>query len=447
MHILPCVLPGRMIPIMSKTIFKIGAWTDPGLLRENNEDNFTVCADLSKTEEAWFIPEAKSMILGDLGCVLAVADGMGGANAGEVASRLAIEAIEERFSDREQLTKIKESLKGIEKFMVEALICADAKINERIKKDRSTEGMGTTMVLLWAVNGMAYFCWCGDSRAYLYNKKGVPRLRRLSKDHSYVQQLVDEGKLTEDEAFDHPESNIITKCLGGGVDAPSPDFAHYPMQKGDIFLLCTDGLCGVCKDIVISTELDTYEGDFKGLGKNLIALARNEGGPDNITVTLLEILDANEPLRQNSYTQTLPPDMDGNHVKQFKGSLRKKVVFGLLGVALIVAGFLICMPHPHRGGFSSFKGLRDSIPSTFNHDSVPPVSNPGSIPQALEKDSNQHSIVSPFQDFRVDQTEQVEENIGRDSLLYQMNEKKAIENEKKAKKGNNTPAGNNKPTK
>jgi len=134
---------------MSNTIFNIRGRTDTGLLRDNNEDNFTICADLSKTEEAWFIPEAKSLILGDLGCVMSVADGMGGNNAGEVASDIAIKAIEKKFSDREQLTKIKDSLKEIEKFMVEALVYADAKINEQIKKDRSTEGMGTTIVLLW----------------------------------------------------------------------------------------------------------------------------------------------------------------------------------------------------------------------------------------------------------------------------------------------------------
>jgi protein phosphatase len=326
-----------MIPIMSKTIFKIRGRTDTGLLRDNNEDNFTICADLSKTEEAWFIPEEKSLILGDLGCVMAVADGMGGTNAGEVASDIAIKAIEEQFSDREQLTKIKD-LREIEKFMVEALIYADAKINERIKKDRSTEGMGTTVVLLWALNGRAYYCWCGDSRAYLFNKKNEPHLKRLSKDHSYVQQLVDEGKLTEDEAFDHPESNIITKCLGGGVDVPSPDFACHPLQKGDIYLLCTDGLCGVCKDNAISTVLDTYEGDAPRLCLDLIDLAKKEGGPDNITVTMLEILDANEPSSESPYSQTVPPDT-GRLDKNAKRKTIKMIVGGFVSVALIVTAY------------------------------------------------------------------------------------------------------------
>lgn len=349
-----------MIPVMSNTLIKIRGGTDPGLLRDNNEDNF-ICADLSKTKDTWFIPQAESLSLGELGCVIAVADGMGGANAGEVASGLAIDAIVERFSNREHLSQIKDSLKEIEKFMVESLVYADTKINERIKKDRSTEGMGTTMVLLWAVNGMAYFCWCGDSRAYLYNRKGVPRLRRLSKDHSYVQQLVDEGKLTEDEAFEHPESNIITKCLGGGVEAPSPDFGFQPWHRGDIYLLCTDGLCGVCKDNAIRALLDTYDGDLSHLSSDLIERAKKEGGPDNITVMLLEILDADESSSRNSYSRTLHPSEGDNHENQLNGNLRKKLTFGIASVVLVVSGILLWQA-PHHGRYPGSKDIQDTIP-------------------------------------------------------------------------------------
>lgn len=334
---------------MPKTVFKIRGRTDTGLLRSNNEDNFNICPDLSRKEDIWIIPDPEPIELGDLGCVMVVADGMGGMNAGEVASEIAVSSVQEKFSDVEQLAQIKDSLKDVERFMCEVLVYADEKINERIKKDRSTEGMGTTMVLAWVIFGVVYICWCGDSRAYVYNREEDPRLRRLTKDHSYVQQLVDERKLTEDEAFDHPESNIITRCLGGGMEKPIPDFICHPLKKGDMIMLCTDGLCGVCRDAEIKEMLDTYEDDFPKLILDLIEMAKTAGGPDNITVTVLEAIEVEEN-EHELFSQTLTPEQGGGaqfsnqkpYKQRHRSVIRRLVI--LLVLLLLVTGLFILQP-------------------------------------------------------------------------------------------------------
>ena len=341
---------------MSNTIFKIRGRTDTGLLRGNNEDNFSICPDLSRTEDIWIIPEPEPLVLGELGCVMIVADGMGGMNAGEVASAIAVSSIQERFADKAHLKEIKGSVQEVERFMYEALTFADEKINEKIRKDRSTEGMGTTMVLAWIVDGIVFISWCGDSRAYVYNKHQEPRLIRLTKDHSFVQELVDEGKLTVDEAFDHPESNIITRCLGGGMEKPVPAFVLHELKKDDLILLCTDGLCGVCRDSEIQPLFDRYQGDFTQLTIDLIELAKSAGGPDNITVTLMEAQEV-EVKERKLWSQTLTPEEGGG--AQFKnqktGRRRTGHVNRILGVALALLCIIILLiylrkPNPEEGG-------------------------------------------------------------------------------------------------
>lgn len=351
---------------MPKTVFKIRGRTDPGLTRGNNEDNFDICPDLSNTKDAWIIPAPEPIELGDLGCVMVVADGMGGMNAGEVASEIAVSAVKEKFSDTENLEKINDSLKDVERFMCDVLVYADEKINERIKKDRSTEGMGTTMVLAWIIRDVVYVCWCGDSRAYVYNRSEEPALRRLTKDHSYVQQLVDERKLTEDEAFDHPESNIITRCLGGNMEKPMPDFIYHMLKKGDLIMLCTDGLCGVCRDVEIKALLDKYEDDFPKLILDLIEMAKAAGGPDNITVTLLEALEVEEN-EHESFGQTLTPEQGGRTHFTPQKTAKKPNRLGviilaiLLAVLLTVTGLFLTRPWDKGKGQAPASDQSDAI--------------------------------------------------------------------------------------
>ena len=175
---------------MSEVRFKLAAGTNVGLIRQNNEDNFVVCSDLSTSN--WLIPQAGDYAdLGQFGVLLVVADGMGGANAGEVASAIAVETIQNQFVP-EQLEEAVANDKSIQEFMKEVVKSADLNILHHSQNDSNTQGMGTTIVMAWILNNKAYICWCGDSRCYVLNKRNG--LIQLSKDHSYVQELVDKGE-------------------------------------------------------------------------------------------------------------------------------------------------------------------------------------------------------------------------------------------------------------
>lgn len=286
---------------MAEVKIKIAAGTNVGLIRNNNEDNFIVNKDL--TQDEWFVPQSsESIVMHELGSILAVADGMGGANAGEVASAIAIETIQKEFTS-DVLQNIlaednpDELVRKIEKFMMSVIKSADLNIINASKQDSSTQGMGTTIVLAWIVKNKAYIVWCGDSRCYVFNPNAG--ICRLSKDHSYVQDLVDQGKLDYENAFAHPCSNIITRCLGDPSMRAVPDFRCYELNNNDILLLCTDGLCGLCQDEEIIQIM--YEGqDDIGICKDrLIGAALSAGGYDNVTVVLCRYNNSDDNVKDD----------------------------------------------------------------------------------------------------------------------------------------------------
>ena len=162
---------------MSEVKIKLAAGTNVGLIRQNNEDNFVVSSDLSTSE--WLIPQAGPYAdLGEFGALLVVADGMGGANAGEVASAIAVETIQKKFSP-EQIKGAISNDKDIQEFMKNVVKEADLNIFNHSKEDASTRGMGTTIVMAWIFGDKAYVCWCGDSRCYVLNKQhGLIQLRQ-----------------------------------------------------------------------------------------------------------------------------------------------------------------------------------------------------------------------------------------------------------------------------
>ena len=275
---------------MCATKIKLTAGTNVGLVRTNNEDNFVVNKDLSQND--WFVPqEGEELSLGKYGCLLVVADGMGGTNAGEVASAIAIETMQKGFIP-ENLAEIipnenEDPSEGVIKEFVTSLIKqADLNIVNKSNEDKATEGMGTTIVLAWLLKDKAYIAWCGDSRCYVFNAKSG--ICRLSKDHSFVQELVDAGKLDQENAFDHPYSNIITRCLGDPNQRSVPDFRTYDLTDGDILLLCSDGLCGLCKDEDIIDVINENMEDLSTCKDKLIEAALAAGGHDNVTVALCQ---------------------------------------------------------------------------------------------------------------------------------------------------------------
>ena len=301
-----------------------------GKVRTNNEDNFIVNADLVQSD--WLIPNNSSQAipLGEAGALLVVADGMGGMNAGEVASEIAVNTIREVFS-LDDFSSITDSDEHLSQFLTSAIVEADSRIKQHVVDDPQTEGMGTTIVIAWVLDNKVHIAWCGDSRAYKFNKESG--LIQLSKDHSYVQQLVDDGELTPDEAFDSPFSNIITRSLGDIRSTAKPDYRSFTLVDGDNIILCSDGLCGMCRDVEILETLNNLDLDKVASCRDaLIDIALQAGGDDNVTVAILQ------------YNTNKKIDVF-NHTVQFTPRpLYKKPLPVILAVLIIFIFALMCLP-------------------------------------------------------------------------------------------------------
>lgn len=235
----------------NKISFRLVAYTDPAgkyspeAFRSGNEDNFYVDDDLtdSTTNKA---PQDEIIQLGKFGMLMVVADGMGGMNAGEVASQIAIDTVKTAFTANSLSDAVCANAHTRQKYLEQVIKTADENIKSEARKDRSKEGMGSTIIIAWLFGDELTISWCGDSRAYIFNEKSGIRL--ISQDHSYVQELVNKGLLTYDQTFDHPQNNIITRSLGDPTKDALPESKTLKVGKGDIILLCSDGLSGVLRD-------------------------------------------------------------------------------------------------------------------------------------------------------------------------------------------------------
>jgi PPM family protein phosphatase len=236
------------------TLGRSTAVTDTGRKRRHNEDSY-VC------EPPLF----------------AVADGMGGAQAGEVASGLAAAALRE---DRP------EDSSGEDR--VTALIQeANRRVYQRSSEDAAASGMGTTMTVALVEDGTIAFGHVGDSRAYMVRDGS---LEQLTDDHSLVAELVRSGKLSPEEAEVHPQRSVITRALGTDPDVDVDTFS-IQTQPGDVFLLCSDGLTSMIDEGLILEEVERHRADLKAAASSLIAAANRGGGEDNITVVAFEIVE------------------------------------------------------------------------------------------------------------------------------------------------------------
>ncbi len=270
---------------MSSIKIRLAAGTDVGLVRRNNEDNFIVSSDLYTGQ--WFIPQTACCTkLGEYGALLVVADGMGGANAGEVASAIAIETIQKSFSPG-QLKRVIGHEGTILDFMGDVTEAANLAIYRHSMEHPDTNGMGTTLVMAWLLGDKAYICWCGDSRCYVLNKQHG--LKQLTKDHSYVQELVDLGVLSPSQMLRHPKSNIITRCLGAIEGQSNPDTIVCQLHHEDCIVLCSDGLSNHCSEAEMADILTRFHHNPDKCKDELIAKALEDGGLDNITVVLADI--------------------------------------------------------------------------------------------------------------------------------------------------------------
>jgi len=228
--------------------------TNPGRKRRRNEDAFVCDPPL-----------------------FAVADGMGGAQAGEVASSLAAAALRERGDDDEGDGEAR---------VAELIQEANRRVHQRALDDETASGMGTTMtVALVGADGAVSIGHVGDSRGYLLRDG---RLEQLTEDHSYVAELVRRGELSPEEAEVHPQRSMITRALG---TEPRVDADTFTLQarEGDLFLLCSDGLTSMVDAETIASILQRERRDLRGAARALIAAANDRGGDDNITAVLFEL--------------------------------------------------------------------------------------------------------------------------------------------------------------
>lgn len=271
---------------MSKVVFNIAEICDKAG-RSVNQDNFWVCPDVAAFIAGGSVAAdgAADVVLSDKGALLVVADGMGGMNAGEVASQIVVDSLKRSFSDLDSVAL--DDSGSVKDFIRQAIVEADGEIKKYAAAHPETEGMGSTVVLAWLLGETVYVGWCGDSRAYCYNPANG--LVRLSHDHSYVQELVDSNKISEEHAFNHPNSNIITRSLGDSGEKARPEVREYPLHSDDMFLLCSDGLCGLLRDEEIESILSRNRRSVEDSLNALWRRGQEEGWTDNVTIELAKV--------------------------------------------------------------------------------------------------------------------------------------------------------------
>ena len=250
--------------------------TDVGRTREHNEDAFVVC-DLT-ADNATLQPEVRTHKLGERGTLFMVADGMGGAAAGEIASAMAVEVILGEL----RMRWIGSPKSGPDAFAValkDATEAANARIHSYAAEHPEHRGMGTTATIAGMLEDKLYVAQVGDSRAYLV-RDGLAR--QITKDQSLIQKLVEAGELTPEEAEQSERRNIILQALGPESHI-KVDLTVQQIRMGDLIVLCSDGLSGQIKTEDIS-RIANEEKDLVSLCRKLIDLANANGGPDNITV-------------------------------------------------------------------------------------------------------------------------------------------------------------------
>jgi PPM family protein phosphatase len=272
---------------MNRCLVHVCGHTDMGRVRENNEDNFLI-ADLTqqlRRETNCFL----EFLSDKRGTLFAVADGMGGASAGQLASRLAVRTL---FNQVHVATEAHPMLddETVEGIILDAMDTANRRIFSESSSARETEGMGTTLTLAFEIRGRMAIGHVGDSRAYLLRKEGIGK---LTQDQTMVASKVHSGELTEIEARHHPERNLLLQALGAQPEV-RPELSKWvSLHPWDVLLLCSDGLHDQMEaDEIHATVAESH--NISEAAAALVELANIRGGPDNITVVLAQFLPGSE---------------------------------------------------------------------------------------------------------------------------------------------------------
>lgn len=233
------------------------ARTDIGKARDMNQDYY-------------YIPSSENDLQ-----IYILADGMGGYNGGEIASKLAVQTVRDYIENN--FDKIEHTKEEILNMIKKSMENANSVVYEESKKDDNLQGMGTTLDVCFIYNNKIYIGHVGDSRVYLIRKEIA---RKITKDHSYVQQLVEDKKITREEAEHHPKKNMLLKALGC-TSYVEPDIRARNIEKDDIFLMCSDGLTNMVEESKMYEIVEQYKEKAPEI---LVNLANDAGGYDNITV-------------------------------------------------------------------------------------------------------------------------------------------------------------------
>lgn len=234
--------------------------TDTGRLRNSNQD----CVFCEENE------------IGRFPNLFLVADGMGGHQAGDLASRMCVNEIAAQISKIEARTPVGAFETAIQE--------ANTRVYQKSLEDVAFSGMGTTLVGAVIQGNTVYIVNIGDSRLYLYHET----LRQITVDHSLVEEMVQSGEIQKEEMRTHPNKNIITRALGTDTSV-RPDCFEVKVEEGDVILLCSDGLTNMVDDTAIEETLREHRDDMKLAGESLVQQANEAGGKDNISVILVRL--------------------------------------------------------------------------------------------------------------------------------------------------------------
>jgi protein phosphatase len=297
-------------------IVDLHAKSDVGRVRRGNEDNFLLL-DLS-SGQTWTCTDGseppahlRQFELGEKGLILVVSDGMGGALAGDVASRMAVEEVREMIvgSDSDETPADAEDQQSLGNYLRNATVYANLKIHHKSQEDSRYSGMGATFTGAAIKGDLLDLVQVGDSRAYILRGDSI---KLATKDQSLVQQLVDVGQISEAEAETHMFRNVILQALGAQNEL-APVTCRLRIRRGDMLLLCSDGLSGKLRAEDMRRIITEANGDLAVASNALVEEANNRGGEDNITVVLARFDgDDLQEAASEKITIELPPMEDDN---------------------------------------------------------------------------------------------------------------------------------------
>ena len=282
--------------------YLIAKATDVGATRQINEDSMTVFDSPN-------------------GQVLAVCDGMGGQAAGDVASQLAVNIIENILSDN--------TFETPEEAIRRSVLAANQGVLNRTAQNPELEGMGSTCVMLIIKDGRVHCGWVGDSRIYYIANHTI---RQISHDQSYVQQLLDSGQITKEEAINHPQKNEITNCIGlQGMTAPDTVAVPIVPEPGSVFLLCSDGLSGMVDERQIERVVSNTKMSLQQKADRLVTMANEAGGLDNITVEMVQFGTSDVAGATSGTLFETPEGVNNSKTKSHK------LLYSIIGILIIAA--------------------------------------------------------------------------------------------------------------